>query len=139
MVEAMTSAGAPPVSDVFGAIAHPIRRRIVTALASGDKAVHELAAPLAVTRPAVSQHLAVLRATGLVTEERSGRERRYRLRRAPLDDVRFWLATLDRFWGDGLARLAAQFEESSCATPGSPTNQPTTSPPGRASGPPRSS
>ena len=86
----MASPGAPAVSDVFGALAHPIRRQIVTALASGDKAVQALAASLPVSRPAVSQHLAVLRSVGLVTDQRSGRERRYRLRREPLDDVRLW-------------------------------------------------
>jgi DNA-binding transcriptional ArsR family regulator len=99
------------VIDVFGALAHPIRRRIVTALASGDKAVRDLAAPLSVTRPAVSQHLAVLRATGLVTEQRSGRERRYRLHRESLNDIRFWLATLDQFWEDGLVRLGEHLQE----------------------------
>jgi DNA-binding transcriptional ArsR family regulator len=107
----VASAGAPPVIDVFGALAHPIRRRIVTALASGDKAVRDLAAPLSVTRPAVSQHLAVLRATGLVTEQRSGRERLYRLRRESLNDIRFWLATLDQFWDDGLVRLGEHLQE----------------------------
>jgi DNA-binding transcriptional ArsR family regulator len=103
----MSPAGAPPVTDVFGAIAHPIRRSIVSALASGgDKPVRELAAPLPVTRPAVSQHLAVLRAVGLVSEERAGRERRYRLHTERLDDLRAWLLTLDRFWADRLGRLA---------------------------------
>ena len=61
----MSPAGAPPVSDAFGAIAHPVRRTLVTALASGDKAVNELAAVVPVSRPAVSQHLAVLRGVGL--------------------------------------------------------------------------
>jgi DNA-binding transcriptional ArsR family regulator len=103
-------AGAPAVNDVYGALAHPIRRQLVTALASGDKAVQELAAPLAVSRPAVSQHLAVLRSVGLVEEERAGRERRYRLRPEPLGEVRDWLAALDRFWADGLARLGAHLE-----------------------------
>jgi DNA-binding transcriptional ArsR family regulator len=94
----MSSPGAPPVTDVYGALAHPIRREIMTALAAGDKAVRELAAPLPVSRPAVSQHLAVLRTAGLVTEGRRGRENRYRLRREPLDDVRRWLGALDEFW-----------------------------------------
>jgi DNA-binding transcriptional ArsR family regulator len=96
---------------VYGAIAHPVRRRIVSALASGELAVGELAAPLSVTRPAVSQHLAVLRATGLVTEQRRGRQRRYRLRREPLGEVRLWLASLDQFWEDGLARLGEHLTE----------------------------
>jgi DNA-binding transcriptional ArsR family regulator len=97
--------GAPPVTDVFGALAHPIRRQLVTALAAGDKAVGELAAPLPVSRPAVSQHLAVLRSVGLVTQGRHGRENRYRLQREPLDDLQRWLATLDGFWAGRLSRL----------------------------------
>jgi len=105
MVVGMASPGAPPVSDVYGALAHPIRREIVQVLASGDKGVRELAAPLPVSRPAVSQHLAVLRSAGLVTVGRAGRERRYRLRREPLEDVRRWLAQLDEFWAHRLTRL----------------------------------
>jgi len=101
----MNPVGAPPVTDVFGAIAHPVRRRIVSELASGDKAVRELAAPLPVSRPAVSQHLAVLRSVGLVSERRTGRERRYRLRRERLDDLRAWLSALDDFWAGGPACL----------------------------------
>jgi DNA-binding transcriptional ArsR family regulator len=106
----MNPPGAPPVADVYGALAHPIRRQIMTALASGDKAVRELAAPLPVSRPAVSQHLAVLRMAGLVTEGRRGRENHYRLRREPLDDVRQWLGTLDEFWSQGLSRLREHLE-----------------------------
>ena len=75
----MSPPGAPPVTDAFGAIAHPVRRTLVTALAGGDKAVNELAAVVPVSRPAVSQHLAVLRGVGLVSEQRHGRERRYHL------------------------------------------------------------
>jgi DNA-binding transcriptional ArsR family regulator len=107
----MASAGAPPVTDVFGAITHPIRRELVAALACGDKPVRELAGPLPVSRPAVSQHLAVLRAVGLVSEERSGRERRYRLHPDRLDEVRNWLAALDRFWAEGRVRLGERLDE----------------------------
>jgi DNA-binding transcriptional ArsR family regulator len=90
---------------VYGALAHPIRRTIVQVLASGDKGVRELAAPLPVSRPAVSQHLAVLRQAGLVTLGRVGREHRYRLRPEPLDDVRHWLGQLDEFWAQRLIGL----------------------------------
>jgi DNA-binding transcriptional ArsR family regulator len=106
----MKPPGAPPVTDVFGALAHPLRRQIVTALAAGDKPVRELAAGLPVSRPAVSQHLAVLHSVGLVTKGRSGRENRYRLRREPLEDIRRWLSTLDEFWLQGLARLREHLE-----------------------------
>jgi DNA-binding transcriptional ArsR family regulator len=63
-----------------------------------------------VSRPAVSQHLAVLLGVGLVEEQRAGRERRYRLRPERLGEVRDWLAALDRFWAEGLARLGAHLE-----------------------------
>lgn len=108
----MPAAGAPPVTDAFGAIAHPIRRSLVTALAQGDKAVSELAVGLPVSRPAVSQHLAVLREVGLVTERRHGRQRRYHLHPERLDEVRKWMHTLDRFWTDRLDRLAQHLEEN---------------------------
>lgn len=101
----MASPGAPPVADVYGALAHPIRRAIVEVLAAGDTGVRELAAPLPVSRPAVSQHLAVLRSAGLVTLGRAGREHHYRLCREPLDDVRRWLGQLDEFWAQRLTRL----------------------------------
>jgi DNA-binding transcriptional ArsR family regulator len=108
----MTPAGAPPVTDAFGAIAHPVRRTLVTELATGDKAVGELAASVTVSRPAVSQHLAVLRGVGLVSEQRHGRERRYHLHPERLDEVRKWMHTLDRFWDDRLGRLGRHLEEN---------------------------
>lgn len=108
----MSSAGAPPVTDAFGAIAHPVRRTLVTALAKGDKPVGELAALVTVSRPAVSQHLAVLRGVGLVSEQRHGRERRYHLHPERLDEVRKWIHTLERFWDDRLDRLGRHLEEN---------------------------
>jgi DNA-binding transcriptional ArsR family regulator len=108
----MSPAGAPPVTDAFGAIAHPVRRTLVTALAGGDKPVRELAATVTVSRPAVSQHLAVLRDVGLVSEQRYGRERRYHLHPERLDEVRKWMHTLDRFWDDRLDRLRRHLEEN---------------------------
>jgi len=103
--------GAPAVTDVFGAIAHPIRRRLLDQLARRDCTVRELAAPLPVSRPAVSQHLSVLRDVGLVQLERSGREHRYRLRPQALRECRDWLATLDNFWSEHLQRLGTHLEE----------------------------
>lgn len=107
----MSSVGAPPIADAFGAISHPVRRTLVTALATGDKPVRELAAVVTVSRSAVSQHLAVLRGVGLVSEERHGRERRYHLHPQRLDEVRTWIHTLDQFWADRLDRLGRHLEE----------------------------
>ena len=108
----MPSAGAPPIADAFGAIAHPVRRSIVITLARGDRAVGELAAGMPVSRPAVSQHLAVLREIGLVSEQRRGRERRYHLHPERLDEVRTWIHKLDEFWVDRLDRLGRHLEEN---------------------------
>src|ERR1700726_103316 len=108
----MSPAGAPPITDAFAAIAHPVRRSLVTALARGDKPVRELAAAVTVSRPAVSQHLAVLRGVGLVSEQRHGRERRLHLHPARLHEVRKWMHTLDRFWEQRLGRLARHLEEN---------------------------
>lgn len=63
------------------------------------------------SRPAVSQHLRVLLDAGLVTEQRHGRERRYRLVPEQLAEVRDWLANYDRFWDDRLLRLQKQLSK----------------------------
>lgn len=74
-------------------------------LADGDRPVKAIAASFDMSRPAVSQHLRVLLDAGLVTEQRHGRERRYRLAAEPLVAVRDWVAHYERFWDDHLARL----------------------------------
>src|SRR5579871_457698 len=66
-------------SDVFGAISHPARRRMLDLLLEADSSVNTLAGHFEMSRPAVSQHLRILLDAGLVTEERHGRERRYHL------------------------------------------------------------
>jgi DNA-binding transcriptional ArsR family regulator len=108
----MPPAGAPAVVDTFGAIAHPVRRQIAVALASGDKAVRELAGELPVTRPAVSQHLRVMLDVGLVAQRRVGRENRYRLQPERLDEVRLWLAELDSSWATAMTRLGEHLERN---------------------------
>lgn len=92
-------------NDVFHAIAHPARRQILDRLLFGEASVSELAEPFAMSRPAVSQHLRVLREAGLVTERRDGRQRRYRIEVEPLEEVRDWLAAYDQFWREGLDKL----------------------------------
>jgi DNA-binding transcriptional ArsR family regulator len=87
-----------PDADVFDAIASPVRRAILDLLADGAQPVHSVAASFAMTRPAVSQHLKVLRQAGLVAEERVGRERHYRLDARPLRTVVDWAGHYERFW-----------------------------------------
>ena len=91
--------------DVFEAISHPARRRMLDLLAETDRSVNTIAGHFEMSRPAVSQHLRVLLDAGLVTEQRHGRERRYHLVPEGLRTVREWLAHYERFWDDRLQRL----------------------------------
>src|SRR3954453_5530240 len=91
--------------DVFTAISHPARRRLLDLLAASDHSVSAMSAHFNLTRPAVSQHLRVLLNSGLVTEQRHGRERRSHLVPQRLAPLREWLALYDRFWDDRLLRL----------------------------------
>ena len=91
--------------DVFGAISHPARRHMLDLLAEADSSVNAIAGHFKMSRPAVSQHLRVLLDSGLVTEQRHGRERRYHLVPERLGPIRDWIAHYERFWGDHLPRL----------------------------------
>jgi DNA-binding transcriptional ArsR family regulator len=97
--------------DVFGAISHPARRRMLDLLVEADRSVNALAGHFQMSRPAVSQHLRILLAAGLVTEQRHGRERRYHLVPARLAPVRDWIAHYERFWDDHLQRLQKYLTE----------------------------
>jgi DNA-binding transcriptional ArsR family regulator len=103
-------AGAPPVDDVFGVLAHPVRRQLLERLAGGEQCVTDLATPVDVSRSAVSQHLRLMRSVGIVTERRVGRERYYRLERDRLGEVETWLVRIDRFWERSLRRLGEHLD-----------------------------
>jgi DNA-binding transcriptional ArsR family regulator len=81
------------------ALADPTRRSIFERLRHGPRAVGELAAGLPVSRPAVSQHLRVLKEAGLVTERRDGTRRLYRIEPAGLQELREYF---ERFWDEAL-------------------------------------
>lgn len=106
----VTTVARPP--EVFAAISHPARRRMLDLLAEGERPVNAIAGEFTMSRPAVSQHLRVLLDAGLVTEERYGRERRYRLAPGPLLAVRDWIAHYERFWDDHLDRLRAHLAKA---------------------------
>ena len=94
-----------PDVDVFGALANPVRRRLLEALRAGPQPAGELAGRFALSRPAVSEHLAVLRHAGLVTEEPRGRHRYYHLAADPLTEVSDWLHPFERYWRRRLTAL----------------------------------
>lgn len=95
----------------FAALADPTRRAILTRLATGEATVTELAAPFAMSQPAVSKHLKVLERAGLVTRGRDAQRRPRRLQVQPLEVVTDWLADYRRLWEERYARLDALLDE----------------------------
>lgn len=87
-----------PDVDVFSALSNPVRRSILTRLRKGPRSVSELSTGFDVGRPAISEHLQVLRKARLVREEPRGRERYYHLDPRPLSEARAWLETFTRYW-----------------------------------------
>jgi len=96
------------MTNGFAALAEPMRQKIVERLAARPMSVGELAAGLPVTRPAISQHLKVLKEAQLVSDRSEGTRRIYRIDPAGLAQIRRWL---DRFWDESLAAFAAAAEE----------------------------
>ena len=95
-------------TDALTALADPTRRAIFERVASRPRAVVELAEGLPVSRPAVSQHLKVLKDAGLVADRRAGTRRLYQLNPDGLGALRSYL---DRFWDQALAAFAAAAEQ----------------------------
>jgi DNA-binding transcriptional ArsR family regulator len=93
--------------EVLAALADPTRRTIFERLQGGPRAVVDLARGLPVSRPAVSQHLKVLKEAGLVSDQREGARRVYQLNPEGLGALR---AYLDRFWYQALAAFATAAE-----------------------------
>lgn len=91
--------------DVFSALSNPIRRDLLLRLRKGPCNVTELAEGFEIGRPAVSEHLQVLRAARLVREEPRGRERFYHLDPRPLADVETWLEAFTKYWDRRLKAL----------------------------------
>jgi DNA-binding transcriptional ArsR family regulator len=96
-----------PLSTVFSALADPTRRAILARLTTGDATVGELAQPFAMSQPAVSRHLKVLEAAGLISRQRKATARLSHLQAAPLRDATEWLARYQAFWDERHGRLDA--------------------------------
>jgi DNA-binding transcriptional ArsR family regulator len=96
---------------VFGALADPTRRAIVSRLTDGDAGVVELAARFPISQPAISKHLRVLEEAGLVTRRREGRRNLCRLDARNLRSVQQWVTPYERFWQQSFARLDAVLAE----------------------------
>lgn len=100
---------ASPFSNVITALADPTRREIFERLAVRPQSVGALALELPISRPAVSQHLRVLKKAGLVSDRAAGAKRVYQIDPAGLSVMRQWL---DRFWERSLEALRAEIEDA---------------------------
>lgn len=99
------------LSTTFAALADPTRRAILARLALGDAPVTELAAPFAMSLPAISKHLKVLERAGLIARGREAQWRPCRLEAGPLKDATGWLEHYRRFWDASFDRLEGYLED----------------------------
>jgi DNA-binding transcriptional ArsR family regulator len=89
----------------FAALADPTRRAILARLTSGEAGVLDIAEPFPMSQPAISKHLKVLEAAGLVSRRRQAKQNLCRLEAGRLKDVVDWLGTYREFWEASFARL----------------------------------
>lgn len=95
------------LSSVFSALADPTRRAILAQLTDGDLTVAQLAAPFAVSQPAISRHLKVLEGAGLISRSRRATARLSHLEAEPLREATAWLGRYQEFWDESYDRLDA--------------------------------
>ena len=95
---------------VFEALSDPVRRQLLSQIASHPATATELAQELPITRQAVSKHLTCLSRAGLLARERAGRDVRYRVTPAPLSEAVSWMMRVGGEWDDRLARLTNTFD-----------------------------
>lgn len=96
---------------VFGALADPTRRAILSRLAEGEATVNQLVAPFRLSQPTISKHLKVLEQAGLVSRGREAQFRPVRLSVAPLAAVDQWIGGYRRFWESSFDRLGDLVQE----------------------------
>jgi DNA-binding transcriptional ArsR family regulator len=90
---------------IFHALADPTRRAILSRLATGEATVNELAEPFPISLPAISRHLKVLEAAGLISRGRDAQYRPCRLEPAPLQDAQAWIGRHQAAWAERFDRL----------------------------------
>jgi DNA-binding transcriptional ArsR family regulator len=104
--------GSPSHLDAtFAALADPTRRAILARLASGEASVTELALPFEMSQPAISKHLKVLEAAGLISSGREAQRRPRKLEARPLAEASEWLERYREYWEESFQRLDALLEE----------------------------
>jgi len=99
------------LSATLSALADPTRRAILARLAAGEATVNEIAQPFDISLPAVSRHLKVLEAAGLISRGRAAQWRPCRLEAKALKNVDDWLSRYRRFWGGSFDKMDAYIAE----------------------------
>jgi DNA-binding transcriptional ArsR family regulator len=92
-------------ADLFRTLADPTRRAVFERLGDGEMTVSDLRQGFSVSQPAISQHLAALKAAGLVSERRAGRNAFYRLRPEGLTPLAGWVDRYRTFWPERIGKL----------------------------------
>lgn len=115
-------AATDPLGATLAALADPTRRAILGRLASGEATVTELAAPFAISLPAVSRHLAVLERAGLIRRGRDAQRRPCRLAAEPLRAVADWVAQYQQFWAESFDRLDDHLRDLQTPGPQEPSH-----------------
>lgn len=105
------------LSATFSALADPTRRAILARLSQGEATVSELAQPFAISLPAISRHLKVLEAAGLISHGREAQWRPRKLEVRALQDVDSWLSRYRRFWSGGFDKMDAYLAQLEKETP----------------------
>ena len=98
--------------DVYAAIADPTRRKLLRLLADAEELpLYELTVQFQMGRTAVSKHLTILKEAGLVTVRKVGRETRYRINAAPLQEIKDWVSFYENFWVEKVSHLKKLLSE----------------------------
>ncbi len=100
----------PELNAVFAALADPTRRAILARLSEGEANVRDLAEPFEMSQPAVSKHLKVLEASGLIERGQVGQSRPAYLKAAPMKEAVEWMEQFSRFWSGSFDQLDALLE-----------------------------
>ena len=110
------------LSTTFAALADPTRRAILARLSLGETSVRELAAPFAMSAPAVTKHLKVLQRAGLITQGRQAQWRPCKLQAQPLREAADWVGQYRRHWEESLDRMEDYLNQLQAPAPASPTS-----------------
>ena len=108
---------ADPMSVTFAALSDPTRRAILERLASGEASVTELAAPFAMSAPAITKHLKVLERAGLISRSRDAQWRPCKLEAKPLQDASDWIEQYRQYWEESFDRLDDYLKELQSEAP----------------------